>query len=127
MGFRSLLQGQVQGLMDILGQDDGLAPNATYVQVTGSTYDPATRANTRSETTHANIPMVFTRFMLEEVDDNVVVATDQKVLIAALDLPVTPSNDDRIIEASGAVHMVEGVKKDPADSIWILHVRRASA
>ena len=130
MGFKSLLENQVQGLMKTLGQQDGLAPTQTYVVKGAPIYDPVTRSNTSSDTYITGVPMVLAGFTVEEMDSSIVIETDCKAIIAALDLPnVTPKEQDDIIVGAGAnvaagTYEVMKVKGVPGRSVHILHIRR---
>jgi len=68
--------------------------------------------------------MTFARFTVEEMDDSVVVTTDMKALIAALDLPVEPKIDDAIRTAGGDNYIVKRLLGVPGGSLHILHVRK---
>lgn len=122
--FETLLKQQVQGVMQILGQDDGLAPFVTYVETGARTYNTTTRTYSSSDTDHDEVPAVLAKFKVDEMDEEVVSATDLKVLIAALDLPVTPKSQDQIRTADGTVYNVERLLGVPGDSLHILHVRK---
>lgn len=124
MGFKSLIDNQVKGAMKILGQVDGLAPFGVYVQKGERVYDAATRTYTSTDTNHSNIPMVFAKFKVDELDNEVVTSTDQKVLVAALDLPIVPKSQDAIIDAKGDTYNIERLLGVPGDSLHILHVRK---
>lgn len=130
MGFKSTLNTAVQGAMKTLGQDDGLAPAQTYVVKGAGTYNPSTRTNTFSSTTVPNVPMVLARFKADEKDDKIVIETDAKALIAALDMPtVTPKEQDDIIVGTGAnlpagTYEVKRIMGVPGGSLHILHIRR---
>lgn len=124
MGFKSLLEQQVQGVMSILGQEDGLAPFCTYVQKGARAYDTVTRTYSTADTPYADVPMVLAKFSVEEMDDEVVSATDLKAIIAALDLPVVPVTQDQIITDAGVTYNVERLMGVPGDSLYILHVRK---
>lgn len=124
MGFKSLLDKQVQGVMKTLGQADGLAPFAVYIKKGERVYDTATRTYTSTDTSYADVPMVFAKFKIDEMDGEVVSATDQKAIIAALDLPVTPSSQDQIRDEDGITYNVERLLGVPGSSLYILHIRR---
>lgn len=124
MGFKSLLDTQVQNLMQTLGQTDGLAPEHTYIQVGAGTYDPATATRTPTTTSHTGIPMVLSRFDSKEIDGEQIQVTDQKAIIASLDLPVTPSNEDRVELSTGETYEVVRNMGVPGSSVYILHLRR---
>ena len=124
MGFKSLIDNQVKGAMQILGQVDGLAPFGVYVQRGERTYDATTRTYTATDTNHADVPMVFAKFTVDELDEEVVTSTDQKVLIAALDLSISPKSQDAIIDTNGDTYNVERLLGVPGGSLHILHVRK---
>ncbi len=122
--FKSLLETQVQNAFKILGQVDGLAPNQTYVGDSGGqTYNTATRTYTSAEVDYPDVPMVLARFKSEEIDDDIVITTDLKALIAALDLPVAPQMGDKIRTQANEVYNVERIMGVPGESLYILHVR----
>jgi hypothetical protein len=125
MGFESLLKDQVQGLMKTLGQNDGLAPAHSYVQVTEGAYDTVTRTRTPTESVFTGIPMVLARFSVEEMQDPLLQVTDLKALIAFNDLPtgVTPKEQDKIRLTSGEEYDVVKLMGVPGNSIYILQIR----
>lgn len=111
--------------MKTLGQDDGLAPTHSYVEVdrSGSSYDPATGGVTEVSAQYDDIPMVLARYGSDEIDGDLIVVNDQKAIIAALDLPVIPQVHDKVVQSDGRVFMVMGVGGVPGESVWILQVR----
>lgn len=121
--FRSLLRREVGRAFDILGQTDGLAPNQTFLESGGQSYNTTARTYTTSTTPYPDVPMVLARFDAEEVDEEVVVATDLKALIPAIRLPVEPSMGDKILTADGETYNVERNMGVPGESLYILHVR----
>lgn len=122
--FETLLKQQVRGVMRILGQDDGLAPFITYIGTGERVYDPTTRSYNSTDTNYENIPAVLAKFKVDEIDESVVSATDLKVLIAALDLPVVPKTQDQVQTVDGSVFNVERLLGVPGDSLHVLHVRK---
>lgn len=125
MGFKSLIEQQVQGAMRILGTDeDGLARARTFVSVGQDAYDPATRSVTATETEHTGIPMTLVRFKINDMDDEVRPTTDRVALIASLDMPVTPDENDKIKDTDDVVYTVKRIMSDPADALYKLHIRR---
>lgn len=126
MGFKSLIAKQVQGAFKILGSDaDGLAPMQTYISIdqTGESYDPVTRTVTKQMTTYTDISMTLVRFSIDDMNSEVKPQTDRKALIASLNLPVVPNEQDQII-ADGATYTVQKLLSDPSSSLYILHIRR---
>ena len=124
MGFKSLIDTQVQGAMKILGQDDGLAPFGTFVETGARVYNTTTRTYSTTDVPHANVPMVFAKFTVEEMDNESIASTDMKVLIAALDLAVIPKSQDKIIDPSGDTYNVETLLGVPGSSLYILQVQK---
>lgn len=125
MGFKSLIEKQVQGAMKTLGTGpDGLARERTYVSVSEGTYDPATRSVTSTETEHEDVPMSLVRFSIDDMDEEVRPQTDRIALIASLDLPATPDENDKIKDHDGTVYTVKRIMSDPADALYKIHIRR---
>jgi len=100
---------------------DDLAPLITYQYIPTTTYDPATGSLVETATNYS-VKAVLTSFRMDEKDSTVVIATDMKCLIAAADLPITPTINDRIV-AKGKTWNVMRVMGVPGDSLIILHVR----
>ena len=126
MGFKSLIAKQVQSAMQILGtDDDGLARKHTYLSVDedSSTYNPVTRRVTSATAEYSGVPMVLVRFKIEDMDSEVRPKSDRRALIAALDLPVTPSPQDQIILTTGEIYNVVRLLSDPSDALHIAHIR----
>jgi len=122
--LKSLLKDQVQKAFGILDQTDGLAPTGTFFRMVASTYDTATGRVINTETAYSDVPMVFASYKSEEIDDSEIVTTDQKVIIAANDLPVVPKVQDRVSDPSGEEYMIMDVKGVPGKSLWRLQVRK---
>jgi hypothetical protein len=126
MSLKTTIAKQVQSAVRILGTGaDGLAPPHTYVKVAanGGTYDPVSRRVTEGVTEYTAIPVTMVRFSLDDMSDDVKPRTDRRALIAALDLPVVPGEQDRIVNAAGEVYTVHKILSDPADALYVLHVR----
>lgn len=122
MTFGPLIKNLVQSAMQTLGPD--LAPACDYTVVANPTYDPVTGTVTEGGTVVENVPMVLARFSINEVDAEVIVTTDYKALIAALDLPgVTPGINDHLTATNGKEYNVQRIMGVPGESLHILHVR----
>lgn len=125
MGYKSLIEKQVQGAMKILGTDpDGLARTQTYVSVTTGVYDPATRTVTSVELDFPDVPMALVRFQIKDMDEEVRPKTDRVALIASLDLNVDPKESDKIKTSDGQVYTVVRLLTDPAEALYKIHIRR---
>lgn len=125
MGLKSLIEGQVQNAMKILGTDeDGLARAQTFVSVTEGEYDATTRRVSAAQVEYPGIPMALVRFKITDMDETVRPTTDRIALIAALDMPVPADENDKIKMHDGTFHNVMRILSDPADALIKLHVRR---
>lgn len=126
MGFKSLIEKHVQGAMRILGTDaDGLARPCTLVSVAQTTtYDYDTRDVVRATTEYPGIPITFVRFKIDDMDAEVRPKTDRRALIARLDIPVTPSEKDEVLDTDNVRWSVIRLISEPADALIILHLRR---
>lgn len=126
MGFKSLIANQVQGAMRILGtDDDGLARQHTLVSVDAEgVYDFATRQVNTFETVHPDIPMTMVRFKIDDMDGEVRPKTDRRALVASLDIPVTPTERDYVLDPDGTRWNVVRLLSDPSAALIILHLRR---
>lgn len=121
MSFNQLIKNQVSSAFKTL-KDGGLAPEMTYYAVAVGAYDPATDARANVETAYTIYP-VMARFAFNEVYDDVSVTTDYKALVPALDLPVTPTQNDYLVDAAGKRYEVRKGLGVPGESLHILHVR----
>jgi hypothetical protein len=122
MGFDALIKTAVQGGFVTLGD---LAPSHTYVSVDTSAgvYDTATGSYVRNADVEQTVKMVLSRFRNEEIDSSIVVTTDFKILVAALDLTAVPKRGDRIHLVDGRKFHIERVMGVPGESIHILQSR----
>lgn len=123
MGYNSLIDSQVQNLMRILGQDDGLAPYHTYIETTSGSYNTTTRTYSTVDIEHSNIPAVPAKFTVNEIDNISIKTEDIKFIIAALDLPVTPKSDDKIRTPDGRTYNIVRNMSVPGESVYILQSR----
>lgn len=127
MGFKSLIEKQVKGAMQILGTDsDGLARPHTLISIdVNGVYDYDTREAVYDETVYPNIPMVMVRFKIDDMDAEVRPKTDRRALIARLDIPVEPTEKDEVLDPDGTRWTVVRLLSDPASALVILHLRQA--
>ena len=103
---------------------DDIQETATYSGVTTTAYDPATGTITETSGGGGVVKMVFMSFSFMEIDGVAVLANDRKVIIASLDLDVTPTLNDTITRADGSAWNVIASKTDPAGAAWVLQIRR---
>ena len=108
--------------------DASLVQSSIYTQGGQATYNPTTGVVTNTSSTKT-FNGVFTKFGEDEKDSQVVVATDSRLLIAALDLGnIVPNHTDTVssTDAFGNVTKwkVMRVMGVPTSGFWKLHVRR---
>lgn len=103
---------------------DDIAQSCSYWATGTPSYNAPTGAVTRSETEYTGVKAVFVNFSRREIDGTVIRPEDQKCLIAANDLSVTPTVNDRIIDAASVSWEVVNIRKDSAGALWTLRVRR---
>lgn len=91
----------------------------TLTRVTGTDPDPLTGEET--ETTYTfDSRGVFGRFKAEEVDNQHILATDEKLTVLQNELDTEPAPGDDI-----AGRRVMSVGQDPAHAIWLVQLRSA--
>lgn len=117
--FRALVQGLVQTAIQTVGD---LAEDFLYQSVGTSVYDTTTGATTETVTPY-NVTGIFSRFTTHEIDSKVVVATDAKLTIAYLDLPVTPNVADNITFLIGRTWKPVRIISPPGSAAWTIHIR----
>lgn len=120
-GYRDLVAKMAQAGIAAAGD---LKERGTYTAKTGTpVYDAALDEMVGVVTTLNSVPMVLSSFKINEADSTVVITTDQKCTIAALDLPgVAPAENDKI-SVIGRTWNVKRVMSPPSGPIWVLHLR----
>jgi hypothetical protein len=94
---------------------------ATYLESAYKTYDSAARSYVTGLCEHTNIPMVFARPSLDEIDGSNVLHSSVKILIAADKLPsVTPKISDKVRKENGTVYNLTKIVGVPGESLHIL-------
>lgn len=91
----------------------------TLTRVTGSDYDPITGDETQTTDTFDSRG-VFGGFKTEQVDDQHILATDEKLTVLQNELGTTPEIGDDI-----AGKRVMNVWQDPAKATWTIQLREA--
>lgn len=98
-----------------------LADMITYVSVVPGAYDPA--SNTTADTTQSyQFRCVVTGLNEEETAWFLPDAVTQKLVIAALDLPVRPDRADYVL-IEGVRWEVKKVKGVPGRSVWLVYIQ----
>lgn len=91
----------------------------TLTRVTGTDPDPLTGEETETTTTFESRG-VFGGFKLEQVDDQHILATDEKLTVLQNELGTSPEIGDDI-----AGRRVMNVWADPAGATWTIQLRSA--
>jgi hypothetical protein len=117
--FQAMAQGLVQQAMGIGGD---LIDSVVYSSNSAPTYDPVAGVSTPTSATYGPLSAPIVRFGLDEVDAKVVVKTDAKLLVAYLDLPVTPTENDTVV-GKGKNWKVIRTIGTPGNVLWIIHIR----
>jgi len=119
------LRGQVQtAVITAFNAIGDIARPATYQSLTGViTRDLVAGTSTAEVVPYTLKRTVFTKFKDKEINDSIVVETDEKFLFPALDLPVQPKTDDTILDEHGRTWEIISRLSDPASAVVILQVR----
>ncbi len=121
MGLRGTLDRVAKKVIDALGDVPELC---SYVSVTGTSYNTATGAITKTSVNKNNVPIVFSSYNKREIDGEAIRPEDQKATVAYLHLLVSPSLNDTITRPDGTVWAVVGVRTDLPTAYYELQVRR---
>lgn len=113
------LVGQAFDIIDTTAPD--VVERATYLESAYRTYDSAARSYVTGLCEHTEIPMVFARPSLDEIDGSDVQHSSVKILIAADKLPgVTPKISDKVRKENGTVYNLTKIVGVPGESLHIL-------
>ena len=119
MGLKDTIKNAAKAAVQATGD---LALTVTYTRIVPGTYDSATDSTTDTTTTYNNVPVVNVRLTEREVEWFSADVVTQKLLIAALDIPITPSVNDTVT-IDGSVWQVQKVGRVPGDSLWIVFIQ----
>lgn len=121
MGLRGQVQTAALTAFRAIGD---LARPATYQSLTGNiTRDLVAGTSVAESVTYNLKRTVFSKFKETEIDTSVVVETDEKMLFAALDLPIAPKSADTVLDENGRTWEVIKRLSDPASAVVILQMR----
>lgn len=119
MGLQETIQRAVKSGLTAL---DNLQQTVSYRAASAPSYDPTTGAPSVSRT-GSTVKAMFVRYRKDEIDGDAIRPEDQKVLIGALGLGLTPTLNDTIVRDS-ETWLVQGAQLDPAGALWVIQVRR---
>lgn len=117
-GFKSMVQQLIQQGIQIVGD---LAETVVYTKVASGLYDPVSGNTTNTSATYT-FNAVFGRFGQNEIDGKNVIATDARLTVAFLDLPVEPQAQDSLVVKGRPWKVIRAVGS-PGDSVWTIHIR----
>lgn len=103
-------------------QAGDLATKIKYVSVTPGNYVPADDEVASVEVTYNNVPVIVVGLNEEESAWFIPDAITQKLIIAALDLPVKPDRPD-YVEINGVRWEVKKVKGVPGELVWRVYIQ----
>lgn len=120
--LKQALRAAVAGAFEGLGD---LAMPLIYQSLTGEVVRDIAAGTVTPVARNFRIPRgVFTRFRENEIDSNVSLLEDSKLLIPAQYLPVEPKAADLVIERkTKKVWEIQRRLQDPAEAVISLHVR----
>lgn len=99
-----------------------LAARVTYVKVVPGVYNSATDTTNDTLTTYTNVPVVLTNLTEAESEYFLPDKITQKMVLAALDLPVEPARPDYVL-INSVRWEVNRVKTVPGKSLWIVFIQ----
>lgn len=119
MGLKETIQQAVKGGLAGLGNLQG---SVTYRAAGNPVYNATTGATALAMTDYT-VPATFVRYRKEDIDGDAIRPEDQKCLIGATHLTVTPTLNDTIVDGA-TTWIVQGGQIDPAGALWVIQVRR---
>jgi hypothetical protein len=121
MGLRDTLRASVKAAFRALGD---LVTNVTFESVTVGAYDPTSDAHANTTVSYVIPEVVLVGLTEAESQWFPPDRVTQKMLIAAVDLPVVPKNDDHVL-IDGTTWMIIRVKGVPGTSLWTVFLQVA--
>lgn len=119
MGLSANVSKLVQNAIKKTGD---LAARVTYVRVVPGAYNPTTDTAADTETSYTNIPVVLTNLDQTESDWFLPDKIMQKMVVAALDLPVSPLVTDYVL-IDGVKWEVKRIRTVPGNSLWLVYIQ----
>lgn len=119
MGLSATISSAVQAAFTALGD---IPQSVTYTSKGTSTYNPTTGAVTSTDTTYT-VSMVLESYSSREIDNQIILSTDQKATIPQANLTPTPKVTDTIT-ISSVVWGIVGIGQDPASATWVFQLRK---
>lgn len=121
MGLKTVFQNAAQNIITGFGD---VADTLAYHSLGTFSYNATTGVNTESGYSDITIKAIPDEIKSEEIQDRDVKMTDRKLLVANLDISVTPKVGD-YATIGGNRHNLVDFTTDPAIALWILYIREA--
>lgn len=109
-----------------------VAIKVDYHSIGTFTYDATAGTNVESGGHDQKaVRFIFENYSTKEIDNEIILSTDQKASVPVLNLEMVPKPSDYLTkpltvdEEEGVVWNVVGVKTDPAEAAWELQVRKS--
>ena len=119
MGLKATIANAVASGFSAIGD---VKVTATYTQITKGTYNPVTGNSPPTETTYTITDTVFYSARDREIDGIKILVNDRRLMFQQTSLPITPSQDDKII-VDGRNYNIVNIIEDPAQATWTLFIR----
>lgn len=89
-------------------------------------YDPATDTFTPGEDVDTPVKALFTQFAKRDIDGELILQTDKRVLIAASALDAAPGTQDKIVDGGTEYQVINTETVQPGDTaiLYMVQVRR---
>lgn len=124
MGLKDTLKNAAKAAVAATGD---IPVTCVYWSMVSSVYSPSAETIVNKGTKQDAVDFISADFEQKEIDGDKVKREDKKALIPSLNLNFVPKADDRLVVSLTEQWEVENVDTDPAEALWILHIRRATA
>ena len=121
MGLKSTFQSAAQTVISSF--DDVGYSSVAYHSLGTFSYNTTTGVNTESGDTDTTIKGIYDEIKSEEIQGRDILATDRKLLVANLDISVTPKVGDYLTIDSEEWNVID-FETDPAFALYTLFLRR---
>lgn len=119
MGLKETIQRAAQTAIEATGN---IPVASTYISKGVPSYDAETGEVIEVVNTQT-VNVIVETYKSKEVDGVNIKDKDRKLLIAKLDLTVTPAEDDSVVMNGNKWNIIT-FEIDPAEALWVIQVRR---
>ena len=121
MGLRAALANIAQAAVAATGD---IAVSTNYESFVTTVANVTAGTDTTTYGTTAGVKVIFQNFRQVEIDGTNIRPDDRVALIPSASLTSAPVVSDRLVTDTSIAWAVQGVRTDPAEALWRLHVRR---